>query len=377
MKKVETPNIHRYNPPQWFKDADFGIFIHWGVSSIPAFAPVDVDDYGKLMAEQPMSYIFANMPYAEWYPNAAKFPGSPAQVYHEKTYNNQPYADFAPVFKERAAQVDVEEWADYFHKAGAKYLVVVSKHHDGFVMFDTKVANPKMPGYNLDFDYVGDLAKAVRARGMRFGVYYSSLIDWSFKDRRIDSAGSLFMGQDNSKLYRDYCYNHWVEIIDRYKPDILWSDIGYPTDDRLENLFAYYYKNVPDGLVNDRWGQWPNFLRNRLGEAFINYSAKKMLEKDSAPVLETKYYDYRTLEYNTEWNIEDIYFEVCRGMDKSFGFNQFSREQDFITSKEVRDIINEVFPKKGRLLLNVGPDSYGKIPSHQVKVLEELGGAHD
>ena len=85
MKKTVTPNIHRYNPPKWFRDADFGIFIHWGASSIPAFAPVDVDDYGTLMKEKPMSYVFANMPYAEWYPNSMKFPGSPAQLYHEKT----------------------------------------------------------------------------------------------------------------------------------------------------------------------------------------------------------------------------------------------------------------------------------------------------
>ena len=207
---------------------------------------------------------------------------------------------------------------------------------------------------------------------MKFGVYYSSLIDWSFKDRRIESAGSLFMGNDNSKLYCDYCYNHWMEIIDRYKPEVLWSDIGYPTDKRLEDLFKYYYSKVPEGVVNDRWGQWPNYLRNKLGEALINKMAQSTLEKNTDVVLDTKYYDFRTLEYNTKWEQKDIWFEVCRGMDKSFGFNQFSREQDYITAEEVKKIISEVFPKKGRLLLNAGPDSYGVIPKYQAEILKRL-----
>lgn len=181
------------------------------------------------------------------------------------------------------------------------------------------------------------------------------------------------MGNDNSKLYCDYCYNHWMEIIDRYKPEVLWSDIGYPTDKRLEDLFKYYYSKVPEGVVNDRWGQWPNYLRNKLGEALINKMAQSTLEKNTDVVLDTKYYDFRTLEYNTKWEQKDIWFEVCRGMDKSFGFNQFSREQDYITAEEVKKIISEVFPKKGRLLLNAGPDSYGVIPKYQAEILKKVG----
>jgi alpha-L-fucosidase len=154
---------------------------------------------------------------------------------------------------------------------------------------------------------------------------------------------------------------------------VLWGDIGYPTDPRLEELFAYYYKAVPEGVVNDRWGQWPKFLRNPIGRAFVNYAAKKVLRENPGILLDTKYYDFRTLEYSSDWQENDLYFEVCRGMDKSFGFNQFSRPQDYITADEVRAIIAEVVPKKGRLLLNVGPDSLGRIPDYQVKILEELG----
>ncbi len=371
---METVNIHRQNPPQWFKDADFGIFIHWGPSSVPAFAPVDVDDYAKLMREKPPEYMFQNNPYADWYQNSMRIKGSPAAAYHKEHFGDQPYTAFAEEFKKRAKTVDVEQWADLFQQAGAKYVVVVSKHHDGFVLFDTKVENPKIPGYHLDFDHVGNLAAACRKRGMRFGVYYSSLLDWTFTKKPITSAGGLFLSNDNSKTYCDYCFNQWKEIIDRYHPDVLWGDIGYPTDPRLEELFAYYYAQVPEGVVNDRWGQWPNSLRNPIGRALVTSGAKKMLKENPGKLLDTKYYDFRTLEYTADWQENELYFEVCRGMDKSFGYNRFSRPQDYITAKEVRDIIAEVVPKKGRLLLNAGPDSYGKIPDYQVKILKELGG---
>ena len=79
---MEQVNIHRQNPPQWFKEADFGIFIHWGPSSVPAFAPVDVDDYAKLMREKPPEYMFKNIPYADWYQNSIRIKGSPANLYH-------------------------------------------------------------------------------------------------------------------------------------------------------------------------------------------------------------------------------------------------------------------------------------------------------
>lgn len=373
MPEVNNPvNIQRAHPPQWFRESDFGIFIHWGISSVPAFAPVDIEDYGELARTKPPLYMFQNMPYAEWYPNALAIPGSPAAAFHKEHYGDQPYHRFAEEFKKRSAQVDVEKWADLFKRAGAHYVVVVTKHHDGFLMFNSRQPNPHHTGFQMDFDHVGNLAQACRSRGMRFGTYYSSLLDWTFTSKPITSYASLFLDYDNSQAYRDYCYNHWLELIERYQPDILWSDIGYPADSRLEDLFAHFYREKPDGLVNDRWGQWPNWLRNPLGHWLVNRSALRHMRENPDKLLDTKYYDYRTLEYTTTWQESDIWFEVCRGMDKSFGYNQFSREKDFITSAEVLRMIAEIYPKKGRLLLNVGPDSYGNIPPHQVKVLEEL-----
>ena len=87
---------------------------------------------------------------------------------------------------------------------------------------------------------------------------------------------------------------------------------------------------------------------------------------------DVKYYDYRTIEYTSEWRRNDVWFEMCRGMDKSFGYNKYSNPKDFITAEEVRKTIDEIYPKKGRLLLNVGPDENGNIPEYQRKVLADL-----
>lgn len=368
--KKKAVNIHRDDPPEWFKQSDLGIFIHWGVYSVPAYAPVDTEDFATIVREKPAEYLFANQPYAEWYKNSMAIEDSPADKYHKKHYGDMPYEEFAKAFMQSAKNVDVERWADMFSSAGAKYVVLVTKHHDGFVMFDTKHPNPKLGNYNLDFDFVGDLAMACRGKGMRFGVYYSSLLDWTFTDKPVTTVSGLFLGNNNTKEYMNYCRNHWLELIDRYKPDILWSDIGYPVDQRLEDLFAYYYQKAPEGLVNDRWTQFPNWMRNPIGKKLMDKVASKWMAGGGD--YDVKYYDYRTIEYTSDWKESDIWFEMCRGMDKSFAYNKYSKPSDFINSYEIKDIIDDIYPKKGRLLLNVGPDENGVIPEYQQQVLAEM-----
>lgn len=372
MEKIV--NIHRNNLPEWFLNAHLGIFIHWGLYSVPAYAPVEVKDFHSINQEESADYLFKNQPYAEWYKNSMMIPGSPVAKYHQEHYGNQPYENFAKEFKETAREVDVEKWADSFVKAGAKYVVIVTKHHDGFVLYDTKVVNPYRKDYHLDFDFVGDLAQACRKRGLKFGVYYSSLLDWTFTKKPVTDLASFMLGNNNKREYTDYAFAQWQELIDRYQPDILWSDIGYPSDNRLEDLFHYYYKKVPGGIVNDRWNQFPNFLRNPLGKKIFNILAKRVTKKnnENGEELGAKYYDYRTIEYTTEWKDTHIPVEMCRGMDKSFGYNQYSSPKDYITTAEVVNIISDLVPKNGRLLLNVGPKKDGSIPAYQQGILEEL-----
>lgn len=369
-KNKNTPNVHRYDPPEWFQKSDFGIFIHWGLYSIPAYAPVNTEDFATIVREKPAEYLFANQPYSEWYKNSMSIEGSPAYKHHKRHYGDMAYEEFSKEFIQNARNVDVEKWASLFRSAGAKYVVLVTKHHDGFVMFNTQHSNPNISNYNLDFDFTGDLARACRAQGMRFGVYYSSLLDWTFTKQPIKTVSGLFLENNNKKEYMDYCRNHWLELIDRYHPDILWSDIGYPADSRLEDLFAYYYREVPEGLVNDRWTQFPNWLRNPLGKKLMDQIAAKWMAGGGE--YDVKYYDYRTIEYTSDWKENDIWFEMCRGMDKSFAYNKYSQPENFITAQEIKNIIADIHPKKGRLLLNVGPDEKGVIPEYQQQVLAEL-----
>ncbi|WDF81719.1 alpha-L-fucosidase [Lacticaseibacillus pabuli] len=363
---MDTVNRHREQAPSWFQQADFGIFIHWGLYSVPAYAPAPERKHHTFYTN------FKYQPYAEWYANSMLFPTGPTGKYHQEHYGNMPYEDFALTFRQQARQVDVDAWADKFAAAHAKYVVVVTKHHDGFVMYDTKVQNPVHPGYNLDFDFIGMLAKAVRARGMRFGVYYSSLLDWSFRHDRVQSAASFLLDNPNTQAYRDYVWAQWHELIDRYHPDILWSDIGYPVDSRLPQLFRDYYAAVPDGMVNDRWSSYPNWLRHRVLHPLFNLGGAIWQESHQTSAQAPAYYDYRTLEYTTDWHQDTGYYEITRGIDQSFGYNQFSRPQDFITADEVRRIIAEARPHNGRLLLNVGPMANGTIPAPQQAVLTDL-----
>ena len=139
-------SLAAYRSPEWFSDAKFGIFIHWGVYSVPAFAN-------------------------EWYSRNMYVKGSPAYEYHRAVYGPQSkfgYKDFVPLFT--AAKFDPSAWVDLFARAGARYVVPVAEHCDGFAMYDSAFTEWDAAKMGPKRDIVGELAKATRARGLRFGV---------------------------------------------------------------------------------------------------------------------------------------------------------------------------------------------------------------
>ena len=181
--------------PGWFADAKLGIFIHWGVFSIPAWAPVTGG-----MFDQPDP--FRNTPYTEWYLNSLALEGSPVQAHHRETYGaDYSYDAFAPQFKEAIAGWDPTIWADLFAAAGARYVVLVTKHHDGFLLWPSATPNPFKSGWQSDRDLVGELADAVRARGLTYGLYYSGGLDWTFGGLGIDSMRTLMKAIPQSDEY--------------------------------------------------------------------------------------------------------------------------------------------------------------------------------
>ena len=354
--------------PDWYSDAKFGVFIHWGLYSVPAFAP-----RGEMAAEKLIKgeLGFAESPYAEWYQNSQRLKDSTTALYHANTYGADfRYEQFAPLFNEQIQKWDPNAWADLFAGAGARYVVLVSKHHDGFLMWNSRHANPRIHNWQAERDIAGELMQAVNARGMKMGFYYSSLLDWSFTERPINSLAELIAGSDTSREYLNYVEAHWRELIERYDPWILWSDIGYPPGYDLSKLWADFYNHKPEGVVNDRWMQLPKFMFSKFGRFILAQMFKRMGQGEPP---KPAHADFITPEYATLDRIAMNKWETCRGIGNSFGYNQIEDAGDYQTADDLTRLLADIVSKNGNLLLNVGPRADGSIHPQQVAALEGLG----
>ncbi|MCI0920196.1 alpha-L-fucosidase [Sphingobacterium rhinopitheci] len=316
-------SLDQRETPQWWKEAKFGIFIHWGPYSVPAYAPVDEVEgiYEK---------------YAEHYENRLLQKNKLFQDYHTKTYGRKfTYQDFAPLFK--AEHFNPNNWAQLFKDAGAKYVVLTSKHHDGFCLWPSEYS-PRWNSYEIgsNRDLAGELTQAVRDNGLHMGFYYS-LLEW------------------NHPLYKKETIDTWVdqhmipqmkELVTKYKPEIIFSDgeWDYNSDTlKSESFLAWLYNEsaVKDVVVvNDRWGKETRSLHG----------------------------DYYTTEYDLVHNNKGIgdksnhAWEESRGIGTSYGFNKFETNKHYFSSKQLIDLLIDKVSNGGNLLLNVGPQADGLIP---------------
>ena len=352
--QADWESLEQHQTPAWFNDAKLGIFIHWGVYSVPGWAPTE-GQYGELTREQ----FFKVNPYAEWYLNSMRIPGSPTQEYHRATYGEGvDYVDFLATFDEETKKWRPDDWAELFAEAGARYVVLTTKHHDGFTLWPSRIANPHRPAdlQGAARDLVGELTAAVRRHGLRMGLYYSGGIDWSFNDTLIDRPGVLrTTAVPQTEEYARYVDAHWRELIDRYEPDILWNDITYPEKANLAALLADYYNRFPEGAVNNRWG-----VRRHTDD-----------EPEDSDWVE--FANFFTPEYAKLEEISPAKWEACRGIGSSFGYNRNETEEQMISVDELVDLLVDITSKNGNLLLNVGPMADGTIPPGQVERLRALG----
>ncbi len=361
--------------PDWYATPQLGVFIHWGVFSVPAWAP-----RGESITEltrRRYDDVFALAPYAEWYANAMRIPGSATARQHAETYGDQPYEGFRPAFEAAAAAFDAAAWAALFAEAGASYVVPVTKHHDGYCLWPTSVENPHRPGWRSSRDFIGELAEAVRARGMRFGLYYSGGLDWTFKHRPIRSFGDMLACVPTSADYADYAEAQVRELIARYRPSVLWNDIAWPDKERLPGLFADYYAAVPDGVVNDRW-----MAERALFDALADPAALAAFDAQvKAAVLAggeqhappPPHCDFRTAEYSESAGFGGKKWESTRGLGLAFGYNRNERPEDYLTAEGLISLYRDVTAHGGNLLINVGPMADGTIPAQQVDLLKAIG----
>ena len=370
-------SVDGHKVPQWYEDAKFGIFIHWSLSCVPAFAPRDKGSIIEIIKNEGIHSLFANQPYSEWYLNSLRIKGSPAYEHHAATYGaGYDYYNFAEDYNESLAEWSPDAWADLFQGVGAKYVVLVTKHHDGFLLWPSEHLNPLRPGLHASRDVVGELTDAVKARGMRMGFYYSSPYDWTFTSEPIRDFVDGAVLVPAEERYLRYIDAHWHELIDRYEPSVLWSDIGYPPGPNVNELFAYFYNRTPDGVVNDRWSQLPPWMKRIISSRAVRPLVNRLLARSFASGATSPgrvHCDFVTPEYTSFKEINRKKWECVRGMGKSFGYNREEVPEDFINVTELVHLLLDIVSKNGNLLLNVGPMPGGRIPEVQVDILKGIG----
>jgi alpha-L-fucosidase len=298
-------------------------------------------------------------PYTEWYENSMRFPDSPVARHHRETYGSKPYRDFARDWEAGLATWDPDDWARRFAAAGARYVVFVTKHHDGYCLWPSEVRNPHVRNWECRRDVVGELAEAVRSMGMRFGVYYSGGLDWTWNSHPIGRVTDLAVAQPRGD-YVGYAEAHVRELIRRYRPSVLWNDISWPAPaTKLAPLLGEYYASVPDGVVNDRFLTWsPAFAAAKAAPVrkLIDAAVSKTANKDRGIIPpKPAMFDVRTPEYTVFDDIQRDSWECVRGIDKSFGHNEYSDESHFLSRRDLLWSVADIASKNGNLLLNVGP----------------------
>jgi alpha-L-fucosidase len=332
-------SLNHHPLPQWYADAKLGIFIHYGLYSVPGWAPLSHPEHDF----KNQDYI-VNNPYAEWYYNVMRIDGSPTQAYHREHYGaNFNYYDFAPIFDREIQKWNPDEWATIFREAGARYVVLTTKHHEGFTLWPSSTPNPTLPAdrQHATRDIVGELTDAVRKQGMHMGLYYSGGYDWTFVPGPIRTAADYESVKPESQAYGDYASAQIHELIKRYHPEVLWNDIDWPKTGNALQVEADYYNAVPDGVIDDR-----------LGIAHADFTSPEYAKLDQ---------------------ISPKKWEECRGLGRSFGYNRAEGEAETIAPADLIALLVDIVSKNGNLLLDVGPEADGTIAPVQMERLKALG----
>lgn len=373
-------SVAEHPMPDWYDDAKLGIFLHWGLYSVPGWAP-QVADIQQMLHDDGPAAMLRNNPYAEWYRNTSRVEGSPTWQHHRETWGEDfDYDDFVPLFDEGTADADLGAIAEVCSQAGARYVVLTTKHHEGFTLWPATEPHPSMGRYHARRDLVGELTEEVRAKGMRMGLYYSGGYDWPYNDALMKEPADAMLAVPPSPDYERYATAHVTELIKRYEPSVLWNDVCWPAGGNLAELFARFYNTVPDGVINDRWLQ-PTAKRSpardeltRIGGNLLQAMWKHLpSDAKSLTFPGANWYDFNTPEYASFDEIVDKKWESTRGVGHSFGANRNERPGDIVTSTELIRSFCDIVSKNGNLLIGIGPDERGAIRAEQLKPLRGLG----
>jgi alpha-L-fucosidase len=324
-------SLNQRKMPEWFHQDKFGIFIHWGTYAVPAYAPVIPN---------------SGVSYSEWYWWRIHEGQKDFKAFHDQNYGPQfEYPQFEKSFK--AELFDPTQWANVFKASGAKYVVLTSKHHEGYCLWNSAEADrtwgrpwnavtgtPKR-------DLLGDLTKAVRDSGLKMGYYYS-LYEW---------FNPLWLS-DKKRYVTEHMTPQFKDLVTRYKPSIIFSDGEWDLSDTVwqsEALLAWLFNESPvkdEVVVDDRWGS------NTRGK---NTGAT-----------------YTTSEYGSGMDASVIW-EESQGIGHSYGYNRAEKLQDYKTSNELILMLMDIVARGGNLLLDIGPTADGRIPVIMQQRLTDMG----
>ena len=318
--------------PGWFDEAKLGIFIHWGIYSVPAYAPKGH--------------------YSEWYGWNIYNKDPRYYDFHKRVYGeNFRYEDFAGLWK--AEMFDADHWAELFEQAGAKYVALVSKHHDAFCLWPSEYSwNWNSMDIGPHRDLVGELFEAVRRRGMKPGVYYS-LLEWFHPAQR---AG------DPKRYATEKMLPQMKELVEKYQPSLLYTDgeWDHPSELWRSTDFLSWLFNESsvrdDIVVNDRWGRDSRGVHG--GYLSCEYGVVNSEAVDEA---------------DAQQNLLRRKWEETRSVGMSFGHNRNEDAADYLGETELIELLVRTVSKGGNLLLNVGPHADGTIDPLVQERLLQLG----
>ena len=337
-------SLDKRKTPDWYRDAKFGIFIHWGLYSVPAWSPRGT--------------------YAEWYWHALDAESQKGETrtmrhkavneFHDRVYGEDfEYADFRPMFT--CEMFEPDDWAAIFKRSGAKYVVLTSKHHDGYCLWPNKEASTSFgTAWNSvesgpRRDLVGDLSKAVRSAGLKMGLYYS-IWDWFNPYWPEEQQTAKDYGAGLKRYVHEVMHPQFLDLVADYQPSLIFSDGDWwMGDDQWETrpLLAWLFNHAPNKdevVINDRWGQ----VRGQHG-------------------------GYYTTEYGSGFDDPNVLWEENRGIGKSFGYNREETLDDYNSAKLLIFMLVDIVSRGGNFLLDVGPTADGRIPVVMEDRLAEIG----
>ena len=312
----------------WWRKAKFGMFIHFGLYSMN----------NKWIKKNFKKHLIRHRNYSEWIMNTKNIPDS--------KYNKLA-AIFNPV------KFDAQKWVKTAKNTGMKYIIITSKHHEGFSLFDSKLTEYTVMQTPFKRDVIKELALACKKESIKFGIYYS-ILDWHQSIKPATMARTK-----NFPKYEAFMIGQLKELITNYHPSILFSDgdwIPQWNRKRGRNLEEFCRKLDPKIIINNRIGKrsWLNYL----------------------PILQqltpnSNFGDYETPEQFIPNNIPKRDWEVNMTMNDSWGYKK--SDNNWKSSKTIIEYLKYIISHNGNFLLNVGPDGNGEIPRPCLKILIEIG----